>query len=88
MLGHIRSMIMPKAQVREREYPVYVGAIREGVRAEILGGPYNDIDDAMDRCWDAMADGIAKSPSLFLIETGSGIPTVYTIPKGALPPDD
>jgi len=78
--------------VREWQFPLYVGGIEEKVQPVLLGGPYDDIDDALDCCWDWMCDrralGARTYQSVFLIEMGGSVPVIRTLPKGALPSDD
>jgi hypothetical protein len=65
--------------------PLYAALIDEDLRCEIVGGPFDDIDDVLDACWDSGAGTDLEFERFFVIEMGAGYPVVRTFPSGAFP---
>lgn len=65
--------------------PLYVGIVESDISLRRIGGPFDDIDDALDCCWDMVLGEDVPRESLFLIETGRGSPHVRALPADALP---
>lgn len=53
-----------------------------------LGGPFEDIDDVLDCCWDHILGNDLSVDRTFLIETTSNGPVRREFPRGAFPEQD
>jgi hypothetical protein len=55
----------------------------DGVRC--LGGPFLDIDDVLDACFDEMMARDCGPEDVFYVERSGGKPRFHRFPKGAFP---
>jgi len=67
---------------------LYAARIHEDLRCEIIGGPFEDIDDVLDACWDRGAGNDLPVEQFFVIEAGGSHRVVRTFPQGTFPAED
>jgi len=60
-------------------------ALESDLSTRILGGPFEDIDDLLDRCWDEVMASGRKVESLFFAERRQGDWFVQIFPPGVFP---
>jgi len=67
--------------------PLYATRIDPNLSLRILGGPFVDIDDALDCLWEHLNEDESSRESLLLISMASGVPRIHPLPAEVLPAD-
>jgi len=65
--------------------PLYAAMIESDSSFRMLGGPFDDIDDALDCFWDNCVEHDLPRENLVLIEAGGDMPKIARLPIQALP---
>jgi len=66
-------------------YPLYAATVTSELSLRLLGGPFYDVDDALDCLWDLISSDEISRNGLLLIETGASQPKAIPLPNEALP---
>lgn len=64
---------------------MFAAAVTDELTLNVPGGPFFDIDDALDCFWDNVAGETVTKESLIIIERSSAHLTAYSLPAEALP---
>ncbi|MBI4567111.1 MAG: hypothetical protein HY719_01795 [Planctomycetes bacterium] len=64
-------------------HPMFAAFVHDDRGTEVLGGPFGDIDDVIDCCWDSMEEG--HTERCFFIEATPLGPRLQTFPPGVFP---
>jgi len=64
---------------------IYAMTVESTGAARCLGGPFEDIDDVLDACFDEMMARDCSPSEVFYVERRDGMPMVRCFPDGAFP---
>lgn len=79
---------MTQTQPQALQAPLYaLGRDIEGAYARI-GGPFEDVDDLLDCCFDHMMQHDLPNSAVAFIEKMDGVEHRRAFPRGALPEND
>lgn len=71
--------------IQQRRDGMYAMCIDDQLSTQVLGGPFTDIDDVLDACFDSMMAKDRDASTMFYVQVEGSNTVVRAFPRGAFP---